>query len=191
MEFRSYINVLGPFSLFSPILITCGVASSRRRQISPVWTGFPVRSRPDWGTSLLSSNSLLVLLVALCWVLGEVGQVLPVPVRILGAAPSSSQPNECFQLRAPCTTPPPNLPVPEGTTLCPQLTTRESAWLCVFEQKVDRREGFGKLSSGLRAACVFYDGHLSIRQNLQLHLIHVGVKAPVKDDSNSTFSPGS
>ena len=139
MEFRSYINVLGPFSLFSPILITCGVASSRRRQISPVWTGFPVRSRPDWGTSLLSSNSLLVL-VALCWVLGEVGQVLPVPVRILGAAPSSSQPNECFQLRAPCTTPPPNLPVPEGTTLCPQLTTRESAWLCVFEQKVDREK---------------------------------------------------
>ena len=86
----------------------------------------------------------------------------------------SSQPNECFQLRAPCTTPPPNLPVPEGTTLCPQLTTRESAWLCVFEQKVDRKRVLeNSRVDYLRAACVFYDGNLSGRQTLQIHLMLV------------------
>ena len=86
------------------------------------------------------------------------------------------EPNECFQLPAsPVHYPTLVLPylLPEGTTLCPQLTTQESAWLCVYLSKKWTEEGFGKLKSGLRAACVFYDGNLSGRQTLQLQLMLV------------------
>ena len=105
-------------------------------------------------------------------------QVLPVLVRILGAAPPSSSGSQmnAFNSQPPVhyptsTTPPPTrrynfVPATDDPGV--------SLALCVFEQKVDRKRVLeNSRVDYLRAACVFYDGNLSGRQTLQLHLMLV------------------
>ena len=133
-----------------------------RGQISPVWTGSQFRP-----FSILSSqrSDCITQFIAgaggRCWLrlgrfyhsLSEYWVVPPRPTRQMNAFNSQ-----------PCTTLPPTAR-PQGTTRCPLLKTRESAWKPVFDQK---RQGFGNL----QVACVFYDKHLSSRQTLQLRIYY-------------------
>ena len=98
------------------------------------------------------------------------------------------EPNECFQLPAsPVHYPTLVLPhhlLPEGTTLCPQLTTQESAWLCVYLSKKWTEEGFGKLKSGLLTRSLRILRWQPLRTSDSPKPPHVGVKAPVKNYTN-------
>ena len=153
MECMGYINVLGPiFSIF-PDLNHVWTCSSRGGQISPVWTGFPVWSILDSGSTLFSasSNSLLVLWCQCGWV-GRWGRFYQSLSEYWVLAASrvgwtlQSSAKWMLSTRSHRALPYHQPTRAEGTTLCPQLTTVPGVSLaaCILSRK-RAKKGFGNL----------------------------------------------